>query len=573
MAPRFDKSKAPSRHSTLGLEKAPMRSMMYGTGIADDCATAPLVGVFHTWTDASPCNMTLRDQAQAAKEGVKAAGGIPFEFGAVSVTDGIANSHAGMKSSLVSREIIADSVELATRGHAYDAVVTLGGCDKNLPAMMMALLRLNAPGIFLYGGSLLPGRHKGKDIALPDVYEGVGKLIAGEMEEAELKELELQACPTAGACAGQYTANTMAAVSEIIGLALPGSAYLPAIHSRRRALADATGRAVMQLVERGTRPRDIATREAFENATVLVAATGGSTNAALHLPAMAHEAGIEFNLHDIGRISKKTPYIADLKPGGKYFARDFFEAGGAPAIIKLLLEAGLLHGDCLTVTGKTLAENHADVSVEPDQDILYAPSNPIRESGGLVTFTGTLAPDGAICKVAGLRRLKFEGRAKVFENEEACLAAVLDRRCQPGDVLVIRYEGPQGGPGMREMLSTTAALYGQGLGEDVALVTDGRFSGGSRSFCIGHVTPEAHLGGPIALVEEGDRIVIDASQSSINLDVDEVEMNRRREQWRPRRSDYQAGALWRYAQTVGDAPNGAVVHPGAKNETHTYGNI
>jgi len=573
MRNRFNKSRLPSRHVTCGSEKAPMRSMLYGTGNAEDCATAPLVGVFHTWTDASPCNMTLRDQALAAKAGVKTAGGIPFEFGTVSVTDGIANGNAGMKSSLISREIIADSVELATRGHSYDAIVALGGCDKNIPAMMMAMLRLNVPAIFLYGGATLAGRYKGRDIALSDVFEGVGKLTVGTIEASELRDLERNACPTAGACPGQFTANTMAAVSEVIGLALPGSAYMPAVASRRSALAEHTGRMVMTLLERNIRPRDIATRESFENAATLVAATGGSTNAGLHLPAMAHEAGIDFKLEDLGVISKRTPHIANLRPGGKYLAQDLFALGGAPAIIKLLLDAGLLHGDCLTVTGKTLAENHKEIVADFDGDVLYSPSTPISVTGGIATLRGSLAPDGAICKVAGLPNLTFSGRARVFDDEESCLAAVLAQQCKKGDVLVIRYEGPRGGPGMREMLATTSALYGQGLGEDVALVTDGRFSGASRGFCIGHVGPEASAGGPIALVMDGDAITIDLERGVIDLEVDEAELARRRAEWTPRNTEYEAGAIWRYAQTVGSARYGAVVHPGAKEETHIYADL
>lgn len=570
MTSDFDKSLLPSRHVTVGVGKAPNRSMMYGTGVREDLATTPLVGVFHTWTDITPCNISLRAQAEAVRTGIHKSGGIPFEFNTISVTDGIANGNAGMKSSLVSREIIADSVELATRGHSLDALVAIAGCDKNLPAMMMAMLRLNIPSIFLYGGPRLPGRKDGKDFILADVFEAVGKAATGAMSQEDLRFLENGACPTAGACSGQSTASTMAGVSEVMGLALPHSAFLPAVHGRRAALAEETGEAVMRLLSTALLPRRIATREAFENAATYVAATGGSTNTALHLPAMAHEAGISFDLHDIGEIARRTPHIANLRPGGAYIAKDVFAAGGAPAIIKLLLDAGLLHGDCLTVSGRTLAEVHADVRVEPDQDLLYAPDNPIKPTGTLVALRGNLAPDGAVCKTAGLRQQRFRGVARVFDCEKSCLAAVLDRQCKPGDVLVIRYEGPKGSPGMPELLATTAAVYGQGLGEQVALITDARFSGSTRGMCIGHISPEAAIGGPIALVENGDTIEIDLEAGSITLHVDAAELEQRRARWTPRCNDYGNGALWRYAQTVGSAHAGAVVHPGADGETRAY---
>jgi dihydroxy-acid dehydratase len=569
----FDKRKMPSRHIAVGDEKSPNRSMIHGVGVADDLEKAPLVAVFHTFTDISPCNISLREQAAHVKTGVIAAGGVPFEFNTVSITDGIANGNAGMKSSLVSREVIADSVEVAMRGHCLDAMVCIAGCDKNLPAMMMAMLRLDVAAIFLHGGPRLPGLHRGKDMILMDVFEAVGKLANGEISQDELLQMERAACPTAGACSGQSTASTMAAISEVMGLALPETAFMPAIWQRRSVLARDTGEAVLRLMRDGITPRRIATLKAFENAATYVAATGGSTNSALHLPAMAHEAGIDFDLHDIGRIAQRTPHIANLRPGGKYIARDVFRAGGAPAIIKLLLDAGLLHGECLTVTGKTLAENHANILVQPDQDLFYAPSRPIKPTGTLATVSGNLAPDGAICKTAGLKETKFVGRARVFDNEKACLAAVLAREYEEGDVLIIRYEGPKGSPGMPELLATTSAIYGQGMGEKVALITDARFSGSTRGMCIGHVGPEASVGGPIALVENGDVISIDLDAGSMTLEVSGEVLADRKSRWIPRSNQYTTGALWRYAQTVGGARNGAVVHPGAKAECLRYSEI
>jgi dihydroxy-acid dehydratase len=568
-----DKAKLPSRHTTEGLNKAPQRAMMYGAGVPEGGLALPLLGVFTTWNDGSPCNLSHREQAQAAKAGVKAAGGTPFEFNALSVNDGIANGHAGMKASLISREHIADGVELVVRGHCYDAMVCIAGCDKTLPAMMMAMLRLNVPAVFLYGGSVLPGREAGGDITIITVFEGVGAHSVGAMDETTLRRLERNAVPTAGACPGQFTAVTMASVSEAIGLALPGSATLPAAYSQRQALAEASGAQAMALLRRNLRPRDIATRKAFENAAAVVAASGGSTNAALHLPAMANEAGVEFSATDVCAVFQRTPYIADLQPGGRYLAKDLHEIGGVPVLMKVLLDGGYLHGDCLTVTGRTVAENLADVVVPGDQDIVRPLGAPLSPRGGIVGLTGTLAPTGAVCKVAGLKRRSFTGPARVFDSEEACLKAVLERRYQEGEVLVIRYEGPRGGPGMREMITTTAALYGQGMGEKVALVTDGRFSGGTRGLCIGHVGPEAAVGGPIGLLRDGDIIDIDAETGRLDLRLDPAELAARRQAWQPRPTAYQSGALWRYAQTVGDADRGAVVHPGAKAETHVYADI
>jgi dihydroxy-acid dehydratase len=481
--------------------------------------------------------------------------------------------HQGMKSSLASRDVIADSVELTMRGHCYDAMVGIAGCDKSLPGIMMSMVRLNVPSVFLYGGSILPGRFKGHDVTVVDVFEGVGQHSAGNMSDDDLHDLECVACPGAGACGGQFTANTMACVSEAIGLALPFSAGAPAPYESRDEYAAASGRAVMNLLQHNIRPRDIVTMKSLENAATVVAATGGSTNAGLHLPALAHEAGLKFDLMDVAEIFKRTPYIADLKPGGKYVAKDMYEAGGIPMLIKVLLDGGFLHGDCMTVTGKTLAENHEHVTFNPDQKVIYPLSNPLSATGGVTGLKGTLAPDGAIVKVAGMKTLKFHGPARCFDSEEECFAAVDARRYKDGDVLVIRYEGPKGGPGMREMLSTTAALYGQGAGEKVALITDGRFSGGTRGFCIGHVGPEAALGGPIALVRDGDMISIDAENGKLDIDVSEDELERRRAEWVPRETDYQSGALWKYAQTVGPARDGAVTHPGGKAETVCYADI
>jgi dihydroxy-acid dehydratase len=481
--------------------------------------------------------------------------------------------HQGMKSSLVSREVIADSVELSVRGHCYDALIGFAGCDKSLPGMMMSMLRLNVPSIFVYGGSILPGHFEDKDVTVVDVFEAVGGFSAGTCPLARLTALEKVACPGHGACGGQFTANTMACVGEAIGLSLPNSNMAPAPYSSRADIAMAAGRQIMTLIERNIRPRDICTREAFENAARIVAATGGSTNGALHLPAMANEAGIMFDLFDVAEIFKSTPYIADLKPGGKYVAKDMHDAGGVYMVMKTLFDAGLLHGECMTVTGKTLAENIDEVTWNPDQKVIYPVSNPLSPTGGVVGLKGSLAPDGAIVKVAGMARLQFSGPAQVFDCEEDCFAAVEARQIKKGSVVVIRYEGPRGGPGMREMLSTTAALYGQGLGEHVALITDGRFSGATRGFCIGHVGPEAADGGPIALVEEGDIITIDAAAGTIDLEVADDILAVRRSAWQPRRTDYQSGAIWRFGQNVGSARLGAVTHPGASAETHVYADI
>lgn len=569
----IDKSKLPSRYVSVGPESAPHRSYYYAMGMTDAEIAQPFVGVATCWNEAAPCNISLMRQAQAVKKGVKAAQGTPREFTTITVTDGIAMGHAGMKSSLVSRDLIADSVELTMRGHCYDALVGLAGCDKSLPGMMMSMVRLDVPSVFMYGGSILPGRLHGKDITVQDVFEAVGSHSAGTMTDEELREIECNACPSAGSCGGQFTANTMACVSEAIGLALPGSAGAPAPYESRDAYAEASGEAVMKALTLGIRPRKIVTRKALENAARVVACTGGSTNAALHLPAIAHECGIDFDLHEVGRIFRETPYIADLKPGGKYVAKDLFEIGGVQVVMKALLEDGFLDGDCLSVTGNSIGDELEKVKFPEDQDVVYRPRKPITETGGVVGLRGNLAPEGAIVKIAGLDVLKFTGPALVFDCEEDAFEAVRKREYKEGDVIVIRYEGPKGGPGMREMLSTTAALYGQGTGGKVALITDGRFSGATRGFCIGHVGPEAAVGGPIGLLKNGDKITIDSMTGEINVDLSDAELAERAKSWKPRQHDFQSGALWRYAQTVGSAEKGAVTHPGGAAETHTYADI
>jgi len=569
----FDKSKLPSRHVTEGPERAPHRSYLYAMGLTEQQIHQPLVGIATTWNEAAPCNIALARQAQVAKKGVAAKGGTPREFTTITVTDGMAMGHAGMKASLVSREVIADSIELTVRGHCYDALVGLAGCDKSLPGVMMAMLRLNIPSVFMYGGSILPGRFRGKDVSVQDVFEAVGAHSAGKMSDADLHELECVACPSAGSCGGQFTANTMACVSEAIGLALPGSAGAPAPYESRDAFAEASGAAVMNLLAQGIRPRDICTRKAFENAAMVVAASGGSTNGGLHLPAMASEAGIDFDLHAVAEIFRRTPYIADLKPGGRYLAKDLYDVGGVPILMKALLDGGYLHCDCLTATGKTVAENLRDVVVPKNQDVVRPTSAPITPTGGVVGLRGNLAPQGAIVKVAGMKVLKFRGPVRIFDCEEDAFAAVEARNYKEGEVLVIRYEGPRGGPGMREMLATTAAIYGQGMGDKVALITDGRFSGATRGFCIGHVGPEAAVGGPIGLLKDGDIVAIDAEVGTLAAEVSEQELAARRKAWKPRKHDFQSGALWRYAQTVGDAEKGAITHPGASAETHVYADV
>lgn len=567
----WDKNKLVSRYVTEGVESAPHRSYYYAMGLTEKQIHQPLVGVATCWNEAAPCNIALSRQAQAVKKGVDASEATPREFTTITVTDGIAMGHEGMRSSLVSREVIADSVELTMRGHCYDALVGLAGCDKSLPAMMMVMLRLNVPSVFMYGGTILPGNFRGKDVDVVNVFEAVGKHASGEFSDADLKELECVACPSAGACGGQFTANTMACVSEAIGLALPNSAGAPAPYESRDAYAEASGAAVVELIKNGgPYPRDIVTRKSMENAAAIVAATGGSTNAALHLPAMAHEAGIDFNLFDVAEIFKRTPYIANLRPGGKYVAKDLFDVGGVGIVIKELLDHGYMHGDCITVTGKTLAENYANVKLPENQDVVFPVSNPIHPTGGVVGLKGNLAPEGGIVKIAGLKELVFEGPARVFDGEQAAFEAVQNREYEDGEVLVVRYEGAKGGPGMREMLSTTAALYGQGAGDKVALITDGRFSGGTRGFCIGHIGPEAAVGGPIGLLQDGDIIRIDAAAGTLDVKLSDDELATRKAAWQPRETQYTSGALHKFAQLVGPARDGAVTHPGAQAERHTF---
>ncbi|WP_075506696.1 dihydroxy-acid dehydratase [Candidatus Pelagibacter communis] len=570
---KFNKKKLPSRHTSLGPDRAPHRSFYYAMGETEKDVAKPFVGVVSTWNEAAPCNIALMRQAQSVKKGVRANGGTPREFCTITVTDGIAMGHEGMKSSLISREVIADSAELTVRGHCYDALVGIAGCDKSLPGLMMSMVRLNVPSVFIYGGSILPGTYKGKDVTVVDVFEAVGKHSSGQMSAAELRKLELVACPSAGACGGQFTANTMACVSEAIGLALPYSAGTPAPYEERDKYAKESGKMVMNLLQKKIKPRDIVTRKALENAATVVAATGGSTNAGLHLPAIANEAGIKFDLMDVAKIFKRTPYLADLKPGGKYVAKDMWLAGGVPMLLKTLYEGGYIHGDCMTVTGKTMKDNLKNVKFNPKQKVMRSYKDPLSPTGGVVGLKGNLAPEGAIVKVAGLKKLQFTGKARCFDNEESAMKAVQSRKYNDGDVIIIRYEGPVGGPGMREMLSTTGAIYGQGKGEKVALITDGRFSGATRGFCVGHVGPEAALGGPIGLLKNGDIIDIDAKKGTINVRLSKKELASRRRKWKAKKSDFGSGTLWKYAQTVGPAYLGAPTHPGKKKEVKDYSEI
>ena len=567
------KSRLPSRHATEGPERAPHRAFYYAMGLTREQIHQPFVGVATCWNEAAPCNIALMRQAQAVKRGVAAVGATPREFCTITVTDGIAMGHAGMKSSLPSREVIADSIELTVRGHSYDALVGVAGCDKSQPGMMMAMCRLNVPSIFIYGGSILPGTFKGKPVTIQDVYEAVGKHSVGAMSDGDLDVLEQNACPSAGACGAQFTANTMATVSEAIGLALPYSAGAPAPYEIRDKFCMLAGEMIMDLIVKNIRPRDIVTRAALENAAAVVAATGGSTNAALHLPAIAHECGIEFDLFDVAEVFKKTPYIADLKPGGRYVAKDMFEAGGVPLLMKTLLDHGYLHGECLTVTGRTIAENLKAVKWNDAQDVVHPADKPMLPTGGVVGLRGNLAPEGAIVKVAGMERLRFSGPARCFDGEEACFEAVKNKTYREGEVLVIRYEGPKGGPGMREMLATTAALYGQGMGDKVALITDGRFSGATRGFCVGHVGPEAAVGGPIGLLRDGDIIEIDAVEGTLDVKLTKSEFEQRAREWKPHAEEFTSGYLWKYAQQVGPARRGAVTHPGGSVEKECYADI
>ncbi len=570
---RFDKSKLPSRHVTEGPERAPHRSYFYAMGISEEEIHQPWVGVATCWNEAAPCNIALNRQAQSVKMGVKKGGGTPREFTTITVTDGIAMGHEGMRSSLASRDAIADTVELTMRGHCYDAIVGLAGCDKSLPGMMMAMVRLNVPSVFIYGGSILPGKLNGKDVVVQDVFEAVGKHAAGTMSDAELAILERVACPSAGACGGQYTANTMACVSEAIGLALLNSSGAPAPYESRDQYGDFSGQAVMKLIEKNIRARDVVTLKALENAARVVACTGGSTNGGLHLPAIANEAGIDFDLFDVCDIFRDTPYFVNLRPGGEYVAKDLHEAGGVPVVMKELARAGLLHLDCMTASGEELGEALGRITHDPDGKVIHFIDKPISKTGGVVGLKGNLAPDGAIVKVAGMSEAEqvFTGPARVFECEEEAFEAVQKRDYKEGDVIVIRNEGPAGGPGMREMLSTTAALSGQGMGKKVALITDGRFSGATRGFCVGHVGPEAAHGGPIALLHNGDMITLNALTGELSVALSDEELTKRKADWKgPRKTDYNSGALWKYARLVGSARFGAVTHPGAGAETHVY---
>ncbi len=569
----FNKSQLPSRHVTEGPARAPHRSYFYAMGISEEEIHSPWVGVATCWNEAAPCNIALARQAQSVKQGVKKGGGCPREFTTITVTDGVAMGHEGMRSSLASRDWIADTVELTMRGHCYDALVGLAGCDKSLPGMMMAMVRLNVPSVFIYGGSILPGKLNGKDVVVQDVFEAVGQHAAGNMSDAELDILERVACPSAGACGGQYTANTMACVSEAIGLALMNSSGAPAPYESRDQYGLASGEAVMNLIEKNIRARDVVTRKALENAARVVACTGGSTNAGLHLPAIAHEAGIDFDLFDVCDIFRDTPYFVNLRPGGDYVAKDLYEAGGVPVVMRELRRAGLIHEDCITASGKTIGEELDLVDREIDGKVIHPVTTPLSKTGGVVGLKGNLAPDGAIVKVAGMtaEQQAFTGPARVFECEEEAFDAVTRREYKEGEVIVIRNEGPAGGPGMREMLSTTAALSGQGMGKKVALITDGRFSGATRGFCVGHVGPESAHGGPIALLKDGDMITIDAIKGEISVALSDDELTQRRSEWAgPRQTDYASGALWKYAKLVGKARYGAVTHPGAAEETHIY---
>ena len=550
--------KLPSRITVEGLDRAPHRAFLHALGVKGEDLKKPFVGVASTDGRVTPCNALLGEFAREACAAVRTAGGVAFDFAAASVADSMSMNHGGMRYSLVSRELIADSVEAVVRGHAYDALVTFAGCDKTLPGMMMAMARLNLPSVFVYGGAALPGTWKGRDITVLDTYEAVGAVMAGDMPASELQELEQRCLPTLGSCPGQFTANTMAMVSETLGLALPGSATLPAVAQERSALARRAGEAVMQLLKNGgPLPRDLVTRKSLENACAAVAATGGSTNAALHIPAIAHEAGIRFTLDDFARVAKRTPLIADMKPGGRFLAKDLHAVGGVYAVLQELLKRGALHGDCLTLSGATLEqvlEKHAGADGE------VVRKEPIMKTGGLVVLKGNLAPDGALIKVAGLKSLVFEGRARVFDSEESCSAVIRKKSYKAGEVLVIRYEGPKGGPGMREMLGVTALIYGQGMGEKVALLTDGRFSGATRGMMIGYVSPEAAVGGPLALVRNGDPIRIDAAKGRLELGIPKAEMLKRRKAWKPRKSSASHGVLEKYERLVGSAHLGALTH-------------
>ncbi len=550
-----------SSEVTDGMERAPARAMLRAIGMTDADWDKPQVGVASSWNEVTPCNLPLDRLAKRAKEGVRAAGGFPIEFVTIAVSDGISMGHEGMRASLVSREVIADSVETVMHAERFDAMVTFAGCDKSLPGMLMAAARLNVPSVFLYGGSILPGHYRDQTLDIVSVFEAVGSCAAGRLSENELGEIERRACPTEGSCAGMFTANTMASVAEALGMALPGSSSPPAVDRRRDDFAFQSGEAVIGLLEAGVRPRQIMTKQAFENAIAVVMALGGSTNAVLHLLAIAFEARVELELDDFNRIGARVPHIADTKPHGKYHMTDIDRIGGVPVVMRELLEAGLLHGDCMSVTGRTVADNLAALDPPaPDGDVVHALTQPIHAEGGIAVLRGSLAPNGSVVKVAGIDQLRFDGIARVFDGEEHAMDAILAGRINPGDVVVIRYEGPKGGPGMREMLAVTGAMKGAGRGADAALITDGRFSGGTHGYCVGHVAPEAVDGGPIALVEEGDRIVIDAEAHTIDLLVDDAELARRRQVWKPMEPRYTSGVLAKYVRLAEGAERGAITN-------------
>ena len=553
-----------SRDVTDGFRRAPARAMLRAVGLGDEDWVKPQIGIASAWNEVTPCNVSLRRLAEWTKKGVRAAGGVPLEFGTITVSDGISMGHEGMRASLVSREVITDSVETVVHAERFDGFVGLAGCDKSIPAMLMAAARLNLASVFVYNGSTMPGRHDGANIDITTVFEAVGACAAGTMTEDELGAIERAACPGEGACGGMFTANTMSSIAEALGMSLPGSASAPAVDRSREGDAERAGAAVVEMLRLGIRPRDIMTKKAFENAIAVTNALGGSTNAVLHLLAIAHEAGVDLSLDDFNRIAARVPHIADTKPGGRYHMSDLHRIGGVPVVLAHLLEAGLLHGDVLTCTGRTMAENLADLSPpSPDGDVVHPLSDPIHAEGGINILVGTLAPKGAVVKVAGLTadQMSFEGPARVFDGEDGAMDAILEGRINPGDVIVIRYEGPKGGPGMREMLAITGALKGAGLGSSCALITDGRFSGGTWGFCIGHVAPEAVDGGPIAFVAEGDRIRIDVPSTSLDLLVDPAELERRRKGWTPNPPRYTTGVLAKFAMLVQGADVGAVTNP------------
>jgi dihydroxy-acid dehydratase len=550
--------KTRSREVTEGPAKAGARAMLRAVGLTEDDFAKPQVGVVSAGNEVTPCNLTGPELSKHAKSGVVGAGGVGLIFSTIAVSDGISMGHEGMRASLVSREVIADSVELVMHAERFDALVSIAGCDKSLPGMLMAAARLDLPSVFLYGGSSLPGHYAGRDISIVDVFEGIGAESEGRISIEELLEIERAACPGAGSCAGMFTANTMASVGEAIGMSLPGSATVPAIDPRLAGYAERSGQAVMKLLEDDVTPRAIMTRPAFENAITTVMALGGSTNAVLHLLAIAHEAGVGLELEDFDLISRRTPHLGDLKPFGRYHMVDLDRVGGVPMVLRALLDEGLLHGDVLTVTGRTLAENLEDVSFNTDQDVIAAPTSPLAGEGGIAVLRGNIAPGGAVVKVAGIDLDVFEGPARVFDGEQGAIEALFAHRIEPGDVVIIRTEGPKGGPGMREMLQITAAIKGAGLGKEVLLVTDGRFSGGTTGLCIGHVAPESEMGGPIALVEEGDRVRVDVPARRLDVLVDEEVLKERGARWAPHPARYETGALAKYARLVGSAENGAV---------------